>query len=93
MGEGYEKLFAEIYRRAVIDDQKTVCSAVQRELIRQGVDKRRAIDFVTENKDYIKKRIQKYVYKESQEWGEGTTKSIQIKEMNALIQELVKEGI
>lgn len=93
MGEGYEKLFAEIYKRAVTDDILTVCSATQRELIRQGVNKRKAIDYVNERKDYIKKRVQSYVYKESQEWGEGTTKAIQVREMNALIQELVKEGV
>lgn len=93
MEEGYEKLFAEIYKRAVIDDVLTVGSAVQRELIRQGMDRRKAIDYVSENKDYIKERVQKYVFEESQEWGEETTRAIQTREMNALIQELVKEGV
>ncbi len=89
MGEGYEKLFAKIYRRAVIDDQQTVRSAVQRGLIQQGVDKRRAIDFVTENKDYIKERVQKCVYKESQEWGEGTTRQIQRESIDELVASMI----
>jgi len=93
MQEGYERLMAAIYKHAVIDDILTVCSATQRALIDKGTDRRDAIDYVAERKDYIKKRVQKYVFKESQEWGEGTTKAIQIREMNALIQELVKEGV
>lgn len=92
MREGYERLFAAIYKRAVVDDILTVCSATQRALISQGMDRRKAIGYVNGRKDYIKERVQKYVYEESQEWGEGTTKAIQVREMNALIEELVKEG-
>lgn len=93
MREGYERLFAEIYRRAVTDDILTVCSAVQRALIDQGMDRRKAIEYVNGRKDYIKERVQKYVYEESQEWGSGTTRAIQAREMSAIIEELVKEGV
>ncbi len=88
MEEGYGRLFAAIYKRAVQDDMEAVCARIQRELVKK-VHRRHAIDYISDNKDYIKEQIQKNVYEESKEWGEGTTREMQQRRINSLVEEMV----
>ena len=96
MEDGYEKLFAAIYKLAVHDDYVSVCGRIQNALIRKGIPKSYAIDYINENRAHIKDRIQRNVYMEYQQWG-GETRAIQVNSINALIEEVVnsykREGI
>ena len=87
--DNYAELYAAIYKNAVRDDLFAVCGKIQKQLILKGVDKRKAIDYVSANKEYIKEQVRMNVYKESQEYGTGKTRRMQTESMKALAEQMI----
>jgi hypothetical protein len=87
----YENLFAAIWQQAVKEDIRKVQSRAVRALTSKGVSTSNAKKYINSKGDYIKKKVQENVYKESLEWGSGKSLEIQERNINSLVGEVVDE--
>lgn len=87
--ENYMNLFAEIYRIAVKDDIAMVSKKTIDKLMRRGISKLKAREYINQHSRAIKTQIQKDIYQEAQNYGAGTRK-MQIKHVDRLVENLVQ---
>lgn len=90
VNENYKVLFGAIYRQAVSDDYKKVCKTVSEKLIMRGINKHRVRQYINNRSDEIRVCIQKNVYEEAQDYGQGTRK-IQVNSISSLVDRIVSE--
>ncbi len=82
--------FCAIYKQAVGDDYKKVCRTVYETLTKRGINKLHVRDYISKRSDEIRACIQKNIYEESQNYGNGTRK-IQANSISDLVSKIISE--
>lgn len=90
MNDNWAKLYAEIWKLAVKDDYAEVRQKIFGELVRRGVNKYAALEYISQHSEEILGRVQWDVYEEAQNYG-PETKRMRREHINRLVDRMVGE--
>lgn len=87
--DNYAQLFAAIYGLAVKEDYREVCRSAIEKLISSGADKYKVREYIKIHSNVIKDKVCKNVYRESQDYGDGTkTKRMRSNNIKNLVEQI-----
>lgn len=92
--QGYNKLYAAIFRQAMEDDVNSIKASVLTELENRGYSKPEIKKFISDNKELIKSSVQPYILKESEDYpcnNKGTAYRNRKKIENLLISQFMED--
>lgn len=89
--EGYERLYAAIYKLAAKDDRAEVKRRLRNRLAVRGVSKTKVEAYIKANDDLIRQSITKGLHKEAQIWNCGETRRLQLQNIDSLVDKLVRD--
>lgn len=86
--DGYMEMMAAIYRLALKEDAPKIHTKIRQGLIKKGISRDEAKDYITENKSAITKDMQVYLMAEMRDYG-GETRKIQMQGMDAVAEKYI----
>ena len=88
--DGYMEMMAAIYRLAVKEDAQKIHTRIRQGLIKKGISRDEAKEYINDNKDAIIKDMQYYISEEMRNYG-GDTRKIQMLGMDAVAQKYIEQ--
>ena len=88
--DGYMEMMAAIYRLAVKEDAQKIHTRIRQGLIKKGISRDEAKEYINDNKDAIIRDMQYYISEEMRNYG-GDTRKIQMLGMDAVAQKYIEQ--
>ena len=88
--DGYMEMMAAIYRLALKEDAPKIHTKIRQGLIKKGVSRDEAKEYINDNKDAIIRDMQYYISEEMRNYG-GETRKIQMQGMDAVAQKYIEQ--
>lgn len=86
--DGYMKMMAAIYKLAIREDTPKIHTKIRQGLIKKGISRDEAKDYILDNKAAISKDMKIYIMAEMRDYG-GETRKIQMKGMDAVAEKYI----